>query len=51
MDMGWPAWSPGGTEAVMVFGEGGEVTQLWNATWFEAQCEGVDITTDTNVAM
>lgn len=49
--MGWPAWSPGGAEAVMVFGEGGEATQLWNATWFEAQCEGVTITTGTNVTM
>ncbi|KAL2277494.1 hypothetical protein FJTKL_15411 [Diaporthe vaccinii] len=51
IEMGWPAWSPNGTEAAMVFGEGGEVTQLWNATWFETQCEGVTITTGTNVTM
>lgn len=51
IDMGWLAWTPNGTEAVLVFGEGGEATQLWDAAWFESQCEGVTITTGTDITM
>lgn len=48
---GWPAWSPNGTEAVMVFGQDEIVKQVWNATWFQTQCQGVHLTTGTDVVM
>ncbi|KAL1867335.1 hypothetical protein Daus18300_006454 [Diaporthe australafricana] len=51
IEMGWPTWAPDAAEAVMVFGQDGVASQLWNATWFETQCEGVAITTGTNIVM
>ena len=51
IELGWPLWAPGAEDAVMVFGQDGVVSQVWNASWFERQCDGVTLTTGTDVIM
>lgn len=51
IEMGWPVWTPDAEQAVMVFGENGVTAQIWNATWFETQCNGVALTTGTDIIM